>query len=57
VPTRVDGGGSIVERFRAFCGGGDQALQKRQQPQPVGMEETATREAGLSRRMAFVSRK
>jgi hypothetical protein len=30
VPTLADGGGSIVERFRAFCGGADQALQNLQ---------------------------
>jgi hypothetical protein len=57
MPTHADGGGSIVECFRAFCGGADQLLQKPQQPQSEGIEETATREAGLSRRMALVSRK
>jgi len=30
VPTLADGGGSIVERFRAFCRGADQALQNLQ---------------------------
>jgi len=57
VPTLADGGGSIVERFRAFCGGADQALQNLQRIGLPGMKWTATRETGLSRRMAFVRRK
>jgi hypothetical protein len=56
VPTLADGEGSIVERFRAFCGGADHALQNLQRIGLPGMKWTATREAGLSRRMAFVRR-
>jgi hypothetical protein len=55
MPTLADSGGLIVECFRAFCGGADQLLQKPRQPRSMSMEETATREAGLSRSMAFVS--
>jgi hypothetical protein len=57
MPTLADGGGSIVECFRAFRGGADQALQNLQRIGLRGMQWIATREAGLSRRMAFVSRK
>jgi hypothetical protein len=56
MPTLADGGGSIVECFRAFCGGADQALQNLQRIGLHGMQRIAAREAGLSRRMALVSR-
>ena len=57
MPTLADGGGSIVECFRAFCGGADQALQNLQRIGLHRMKWIATREAGLFRRVAFVSRK
>ena len=34
MPTLADGGGSIVECFRWFCGGADQALQNLQRLGP-----------------------
>jgi len=57
MPTPADGGGPIIECFRAFCGGADQALQNLQRIGLRGMQWIAAREAGLSRRVAFVSRK
>jgi len=48
MPTLADGGGSIVECFRWFCGGADRALQNLQRIRLYGMQWIATRGGPLS---------